>query len=355
YSMELFAVPAKQENAFSSIAVMIGVEYILRKARELDRPVVICLGIGTNSGSHDGFSIFEEYLNGIANLTGVCLCIAAGNESQARHHTKGIIAAKGESQNIDVKVSNQPTSFIISIWNAMADKLSVSILSPTGEYIDRIPPKTGSIQITDLLLERAQVRVACYYPLEGSGGQLTTVRVLDAPPGIWTVTMHGDIILDGAFHAWLPLTGLVSSDVEFLAADPYYTVTVPSTAFGAISCGAYNSENDSLYLNTSWGPTRIEQMAPDLVAPGVGILGIYPTGSGTMSGTSAAAAITAGACALMLQWGIVQGNDVSISTYQIRAYLIRGCDRMQSMSYPNPQWGYGSLNLYQSFNHMREL
>ena len=114
YGMELFAVPAEQENAFSSIAVMIGVEYILRKAMEMDRPVVICLGIGTNSGSHDGFSIFEEYLSGIADLTGVCLCIAAGNESQARHHTKGIIAAKGESQNIEVKDSNHQPSLIIS-------------------------------------------------------------------------------------------------------------------------------------------------------------------------------------------------------------------------------------------------
>lgn len=355
YGLQLFTVPENQEDAFSSIAVMIGVEYVLQKARELDRPVVICLGIGTNSGSHDGFSIFEEYLSGIANLTGVCLCIAAGNESQARHHTIGTITAKGETQNIDVKVSDRPTDFIISIWNSMADKLSVSILSPTGEYIARIPPKTGNIQITDLILERTQVRVAFYFPLEGSGGQLTTVRVLDAPPGIWTVTIHGDIILDGTFHAWLPLTGLVSPDVEFLAANPYYTVTVPSTASGAISCGAYDSVNDSLYLNTSWGPTRIERMAPDLVAPGVGILGVYPTGSGTMTGTSAAAAITAGACALMMQWGIVQGNDVSISTYQIRAYLIRGCSRMQTMSYPNPQWGYGTLNLYESFNLMREV
>lgn len=355
YGLGLFAVPKEQKNAFSSIAVMIGVEYIIQKAQELNRPVIICLGIGTNSGSHDGFSIFEEYLSEIANLTGVCLCIAAGNESQARHHMKGIISAKGEAQNIDVKVSDQPSNFIVSIWNSMADKMSVSILSPTGEYIARIPPKTGSVQITDLILERAQVRVSCYFPLEGSGGQLTTVRVLGAPPGIWTITMHGDIILDGTFHAWLPLTGFVSPGVEFLTADPYYTVTVPSTASVAISCGAYDSTNDSLYFNTSWGPTRIERMAPDLVAPGVGILGIYPTGSGTMSGTSAATAITAGACALMMQWGIVQGNDASISTYQIRAYLIRGCSRMQTMSYPNPQWGYGALNLYQSFNLMREL
>ena len=355
YGLRLFAVPEEQENAFSSIAVMIGVEYVVRKAQEMNRPVVICLGIGTNSGSHDGFSIFEEYLGEISNLTGVCLCIAAGNESQARHHTKGIVAATGETQNIDVKVGDHPADFYISIWNSVADKMSVSVTSPTGEFIARIPPKTGSVQMTDLILERSHVRVANYFPLEGSGGQLTTVRVLNATPGIWTITMHGDIILDGTFNAWLPMTGFVSPNVEFLAANPYYTVTVPSTATGAISCGAYNSENDSLYLNTSWGPTRIEIMAPDLVAPGVGVSGIYPTGSGTMSGTSAAVAITAGACALMMQWGFVQGNDVSISTHQIRAYLIRGCNRMQTVSYPNPQWGYGMLNLFQTFNLMREI
>jgi hypothetical protein len=96
-------------------------------------------------------------------------------------------------------------------------------------------------------------------------------------------------------------------------------------------------------------------MAPDLVAPGVDILGVYPTGYGSMSGTSAAAAITAGACALMMQWGIVKGNDVSMSTHQIRAYLIRGCSRKQTISYPNPQWGYGALNLQQTFNLMREI
>lgn len=354
FGLSLFAVPENQENAFSSIAVMIGVEYILKKARQLDRPVVICLGIGSNWGSHDGFSIFEEYLSGIANLTGVCLCIAAGNESRAGHHTQGSVPAKGGMQSIDVKVGDHLSNFFISILNSISDKMSVSITSPTGEYIDKIPPKTGSITSADLLLERSRIRVAYYFPLEGSGGQLITVRILNATPGIWTITMHGEIILDGTFHAWLPLTGFVSPDVEFLAASPYYTVTIPSTATGAISCGAYDSYNNSLYINSSWGPTRIELMAPDLVAPGVKVAGRYPTGPGAMSGTSVAAAITAGACALMMQWGIVQGNDVSFSTYQIRAYLIRGCDRLPNISYPNTQWGYGSLNLFRAFDLMRE-
>lgn len=354
FYLDLFAVPETQQNVFGSTAIMIGVEYILRKARELKRPVVICLGIGTNLGSHDGFSIFEEYLREASNQVGVCLCIAAGNESQARHHTQGKIAAKGQSQNIDVSVVNESSVVYAAIWSSISDRLSVSIRSPTGELTARLPPKSGSITINSLVFERAAVRVAYYFPLEGSGGQLTVIRVTNATPGIWTITVYGDLILDGTFHAWLPLTGLSSPGVEFLAATPNYTVTVPSTAIGVISCGAYNIADNSLYSNSSWGPTRIDLMAPDLVAPGVNVGGIFPTGYGTMSGTSAAAAITAGACALMLQWGIVQGNDVGMSTYQIRAYLIRGCSRSPTMLYPNTQWGYGALNLVQTFNLMRE-
>lgn len=355
FYLDLFAVPQDQENAFGSTAVMVGVEYIIKKARELDRPVVICLGIGTNLGSHDGFSIFEEYLSEVANLIGVCLCIAAGNESQARHHTQGVIPAKGETQNIDIKVTNESSTIYLAIWNSISDKISVSIRSPTGEVVARLPPKSGEAVTTDLIFERSAIRVVYYFPVEGSGGQVTIVRVLNATPGIWSIIVHGDIILDGTFHAWLPMTGFASPGVEFLSVSPYYTITVPSTTTGAICCGAYDISNSSLYPRSSWGPTRINIMEPDLVAPGVKVGGIYPlTGYGTMSGTSVAAAITAGACALMMQWGIVQGNDESFSTYQIRAYLIRGCNRKPDMSYPNTQWGYGTLDLMQTFDLMRE-
>lgn len=355
YYLDLFAVPKDQENAFGSTAVMIGVEYILKKAEELQRPVVICLGIGSNFGSHDGYSIFEEYLVEMANLPGVCICVAAGNESQARHHTQGVIQAKDESQNIDVKVTDESSSMLVTIWNGVADKISVSIRSPTGEVVARIPPKSGIENDQNLIFEHSMVRVVYFFPLEGSGGQLTVVRVLNATPGIWTITVYGDIILDGTFHAWLPLTGFAPPGVEFLAPNPYYTVTVPSTTMGIICCGAYDSFSNSLYSNTSWGPTRSEMMAPDLVAPGVNVRGIYPTGPGTMSGTSVAAAITAGACALMMQWGVVQGNEPSFSTYQIQAYLIRGCNRSPTRLYPNTQWGYGTLDLMQTFNLMREI
>lgn len=350
-----FAVPPEQEYAYESTAIMVGVEYIIKKARQLNRPVVICIGVGTNFGAHDGFSIFEEYLSNIANLRGVCVCTAAGNESQARHHMQGLIAEKGATQNIDLKVGENAGNVILGIWSTISDKISVSVRSPTGELMARVPSKPGAVSRSNLILEKSSVQVEYYFPYESTGSQLSSVNIYNATPGIWTITVYGDIILNGTFHAWLPLTGFVSPTVEFLSATPYYTVVCPSTMFGSISCGAYDSTTGSLFSDSSWGPTRLDRMAPDLVAPGVEVGGIYPSGPGIMSGTSVASAITAGACALMMQWGIIEKNDVALSTYQIRAYLIRGCNRSPTMIYPNTQWGYGTLNLIQTFSLMREL
>ena len=136
--------------------------------------------------------------------------------------------------------------------------------------------------------------------------------------------------------------------------DPNFTITVPGTSSAIITCGAYNDVDNSLFINSSWGPTRLPATSPDFVAPGVRVSGYYPTGEGVMSGTSVAAAITTGACALMLQWGIVEGNAPTLDTFQIKGYLIRGCTRDNTNMYPNFQWGYGRLDLYNSFNLLRE-
>ena len=355
FYLNRYCVPPEQEYAFGSTSVMVGIEYILRKARELNRPVVICLGIGSNFGGHDGFSIFEEYLSNISAFKGVCVCVAAGNESQKRHHTQGVITNQGETKAIDLKVGDNAGDIYLGIWNTVSDRFSVSIRSPTGEYIARIPAKPNTFTENSLVLEKSTVTVDYHFPVEGSGGQATVIRILNATSGLWTITLHGDIVLDGSYHAWLPIDGFVSPNVEFLEASPYSTITNPATAQGVIKTGAYNIINNSLYLNSSWGPTRNEMISPDFVAPGVNVGGFYPYGYGVMSGTSAAAAITAGACALFLEWGIVDENDIALSTFQIRAYLIRGCTRSDTLAYPNYQWGYGRLNVINSFNSMRNL
>lgn len=355
YYLDNAAVPPGQDNAFESSAVMSAIEYVLTKAAQLEKPVVICLGIGTNAGGHDGFGLFEEYLGSIASLRATCLCLSAGNESQARHHTQGKLTKMGQTQDIEIKVGDNAYTTIVSIWSDAPDRISVSVRSPTGELVERVPAKSNLRVTNSLIFEQSKVGIEYFFPLEEKGAQLTIVRLIDPTAGVWTITVHGDIILDGSYHAWLPLTGLVSPNIEFLSPNPYTTIVVPATMYEGITCGGYNSFTNSLYANSSWGPTRTPSMSPDLVAPAVNVSGYYPSGIGTMSGTSVAAAITSGASALMLQWGIIRGNEPAMSTYQIRAYLMRGCNRSDTMVYPNYQWGYGSLNLYQTFSLMREM
>ena len=355
FYLDTYCVPLEQENAYASSSIMLGVEYILQKSVELKRPVVICIGLGSNYDSHDGESLLEDYLFNTCSIPGVCTCISVGNESQARHHFFQQMAQKGAPINIDFKAGENAGDIFMIITNKYSDRISVSVRSPTGELISRVPAKAGRTFTTQLVLERSRVTVSYYFPVGGSGNQATIVRILDATPGVWTITVYGDIIIDGNINAWLPLTGFVSPTVEFLSFSPYTTITSPAINLGPIRCGAYNSMNNSLYPNSSWGPTRHSPNVPDFVAPGYRVGGFYPTGYGTMDGTSVSTAITSGACALMLQWGIVEGNDLGFNTPIIRAYLIRGCRRSDLITYPNVQWGYGALNLMQSFIHMRRL
>ena len=352
---ELFQILPEQENVYSSHYIMIGIQYIIEKAQQLNRPVAICLGLGTNMGGHEGGSLFEEYLSNISRITGVCLCCAAGNESEAKHHTQGTVSGVDEFTPINIRVGEDAGGFMVSIWCGASDKMSVGVRSPTGESVSRVPARAGARFDAKLILENSRVVVNYFFPTENAGSELIIVRIINATPGIWTIQVYGDIILNGTFHAYLPLTGLVSPNVEFLSPIPYYTVVVPATALGVIAVGAYNQSTNTLYNQTSWGPTRLPMVSPDFVAPGAEVGGVLPSGYGSMSGTSVAAAIATGACALLLQWGIIQKNNTSMNTYQARAYIIRGCTRDPNLTYPNYQWGYGRLNLFQTFNLMREV
>jgi len=353
YFYEHFLIPKWQENAYTSSDLMLGIQYILNKAEELDRPVAICISVGSNMGGHDGLSVLEEYLTRISVVNGVAITCAAGNESQAGHHIYGKLSGNGDVQSIELFVGNQPNDIYLTLWNGASDRMSVSITSPTGELIPRVPVRLGSSHNTNLVLEKSRVKVEYYLPIGSSGDQYTGIRIFHPTPGIWTIHVHGDIILNGAYHSWLPMTGFIDAQTAFLAPIPDYTVVTPATSIGIITCGAYNSLNNSLSTYSSRGPTRLPIIAPDLVAPGVDVGGLFPTGYGRMSGTSVSAAITAGACALMLQWGVVNGNDTALSTNRIQANLIRGCMRDPSMEYPNTYSGYGRLNLYNTLNTIR--
>lgn len=150
---------------------------------------------------------------------------------------------------------------------------------------------------------------------------------------------------------WLPISGFLSPDVTFLSPDPFTTITMPGNSIHVITPSAYNAYNNSLFLNSSRGYSRTSQIKPDIASPGVDITGPnLRNGYTQKSSTSAAAALTAGSSALLLEWGLKQQQYQLLSSAEIKNLLIRGADRNPFEMYPNREWGYGTLNLYRVFS-----
>jgi len=68
-------------------------------------------------------------------------------------------------------------------------------------------------------------------------------------------------------------------------------------------------------------------------------------GYDSFTGTSFAAPFVTGAAALMMEWGIVRGNDPFLYGQRIKAFLQQSATRYTGQEYPNPIWGYGALCL----------
>ncbi|MDP4120480.1 MAG: S8 family peptidase, partial [Bacillota bacterium] len=277
FYLDYFLVPSNQENVYESSDLMLGINYILEKAHSLGRPVAICISVGTNLGNHDGLGILNSYISRISSIHFLGLSLAAGNESNMKHHVQGMLAKTGDFVEVELKAGKNGNSIYISLWNYSSDKVSVSLTSPTGESSGRIPFKAGTHFQSKLVLEKARIDIEFVFPSAlGTLSQLSIIKIIDPTPGIWKITVFVDLIVDGTYNMWLPVTGLVDPEVEFLSPEPKNTVVIPAVAIGAMAIGAFSSADGSLYASSSWGPTRIPLITPSFTAPGVDVTGIYP-------------------------------------------------------------------------------
>ena len=350
YLIDRYLITNDNPNLYESTDYMLGMKYILDASEKFNMPIVMCIGMGTNDGAHDGNSLIEEYISFVSQRVGYAFVTAVGNEANAKHHTQGRIPATRATDQISIKVGEQGASFTVIIHSPGYDKISAGVTSPTGEAVSRVSFQSGLEFSNQLVLENT--RITLRYFRDNNNNVIVSFK--NATQGIWNIILYGDLIINGEYWAWLPITGQISPTVEFLRPTPEYTIVIPSTALRAIKCGAYNSKDQSLLVSSSWGPTRLLRIAPDFVAPGVDVKGIYPTGYGTMTGTSVAAAITAGITALLFEGGIVNGNKPAMDSDLIRSYLISGCQRERNLAYPNIQWGFGKVNLYGTFEVIKE-
>ncbi len=349
---DYFGVP-RDVACYSESDIMFGLAYLINTAQKLNRPIAICIGLGTNQGSHDGLGPLNDLISTYSNQVGIAIIIAAGNEGNAGHHFYGDINNAIGYTLVELKVGNNENNFSMELWGNNPGTYSIDIISPSGEYIPRIPARLGEFRNLRFLFEATTIYVDYVIVEAQTGDQLILVRFINPAPGIWRFKVYGSKITSG-FHIWLPVRGFITPETVFLAPNQYTTITEPGNNMFAITTTAYNPLNQSLYLGASKGYTRYNIINPDFAAPGADVYSPSTNGEyGLTSGTSTASALLTGVAAMLLEWGIVGGNNRSMDTYQIQKYLIRGVNRNPSLSYPNRDWGYGMADIYGTFESLR--
>ena len=334
-------------DAYQENDIMMGVAYLLHLARRFSMPLVICLGLGTNQGSHVGKSPLGLYLDDINIYAGTAVITAAGNETGYGHHYRAVTRPEETLQTVELNVS-------MEFWAQDVDIYRVGFISPTGEVVDPLPSSTEEENVIRFLVEQTEITVFSSIVNTATGSQMIFIRFKDPMPGIWNLTVSSALNVTGAFHIWLPSRGFISDTTYFLRPDPDTLVTGPGNSQYALTVSAYDHTTGGIYIHSSRGFSRSGQIKPELAAPGVNITGAgLRSGFVQRSGTSAAAAHAAGAAAILLHWGILERNDPFMNTSAIKTYLIRGAKRNPALTYPNREFGYGTLDLYQAFLRLR--
>ena len=347
YLRDYYFVP-EGVPAYSDGDIGRAVKYLDSLVRERERPVVICIGMGTNWGAHSGSSILARYLSRVAVKRNRVMIVAGGNEGNASHHFSEAFAMPSyeAEQTAEVRVGEGERGFLMELWVNTPNTAGVSIRSPGGETIPFGDFRGGETRNYSFIYERTRVSVDHVLVEQDSGDELVVFRFTDPTPGVWTfrIRLRGDSGY-GFLFMWLPITQFLRSETYFLRPTPYMTLTEPALAANVITPSFYNAANNSFAIESGRGFARDGRIEPAFAAPGVGV----STALGEKSGSSMAAAITAGAAAQFMQWAVLEGNDTLANSIEVKAYFIRGAARSADLVYPNRSWGYGRLDIARTF------
>ena len=346
-----------QEGFPRTTELMMGIDYIIRKALELRMPVAVNISFGNTYGGHDGTTLLERYIDDVSNIWKSVFCIGTGNEAASAGHTSGRIISEGE-ETIQLAIQSRQSSISIQIWKEYTDQIEISIINPSGVRVGPVPEILGPHRF-----RIGQTEILLYYG-EPSPYSISQEIYIDLLPvesylteGIWRIVLSAGKIVTGQYEMWLPSDNVLNRGTGFLFPTDATTLTIPSSSSRAISVGAYDARTFA-YADFSGRGEKINRenrlmfadSKPDLAAPGVEITSCAPGGGYTArSGTSMATPFVTGSAALLMEWGIVKGQDLYLYGEKVKAYLRRGARELPGYGrWPNGEMGYGILCTAQS-------
>lgn len=338
----------------STVSLLRAFTYVAKKAQAENMPVAINLSYGNTYGAHDGSSLLERFIDNITEVGRNVICIGAGNEGASAGHFAGKLS-ENEIQRISFAMGIYERSFSLQLWKWYADRMDISIMSPAGEqYLIRNQNAGGEAQ--QAVMEQTKLLIFSGRPQPYRKREEVYIDFIPVETylntGIWTIEITPRRIANGELRLYMPSAVVRSENTRFLLPSPAQTLTIPSTAQKVITVGAYNAYVRSYAAFSGRGDAdsdRAENSKPDLAAPGVNIRIGEGEGGAVVSGTSYATPFVTAAAALLMEYGIVQGNDPFLYGEKVKAYLHAGARQLPGYDiWPNDQVGWGALCVSES-------
>lgn len=342
---------------FEGIDIYLGVRFVINyNDRNLLQPMSVLLSTGTNWGGHEGLSSIEQDIDFFSSRRGLVFVTNTGNQGASLTHGYGRFLKTNSLEIIEIIVGLNEDNLVLMLWLQRPDKISISIVSPNGEIAEPVQPQLVAYkfeQVT-LILEKSVISIAFTSAEFSTGNEAVYITIQNPKAGLWQLRLKGEYIVNGQYNMWLPQRPLIQLTTRVINPNPYTTLQAPANARKAITTSFYDQNNNTIAVESGRGFTADNRIKPNLTTGGVMAL---TTGlnneTNIISGGSVAGAVLCGATLLILEWGIVLGNDPNIYGPSILSYLTRGTSKRSGDIYPNPQWGYGMLNLLGSFENLR--
>lgn len=355
YEADLVVVKLDQKNQNSfplTTALLRGVDACIDYAYQMGKPIAINISFGNTYGAHNGESLVEQYINEAANYGRNVICVGTGNEGESAGHTSGTLTAY-EKRSIEFAVGMYERELSLQLWHPFAEKLRVTLLAVDGQIVFEL----GENFINQIVKKKVGATTIIAFgggPTPYSGWREVYFSFKGEEhimAGVWKVILESVSKRKIAYRMYLPAQKIKSQATRFLEPNPEQTFTIPSTARNVISVGAYDSTLEAYAQFSGRGVVEkqngegVTYVKPDLAAPGVLVEAVLGNEIVAVSGTSFATPYVTGVCALLMEWGIIQGNDPYMYGQKLKAYLQARATALSGGAFiPNEMIGYGALN-----------
>jgi subtilisin family serine protease len=342
---------------FEDIDIYIAIRFVIYyNDSHSIKPMSILLSAGTNWGGHEGVTSIEEDIDFFSSRNGLVFVTNTGNQGSSLIHAAGRFLKSNSLEIIEIIVGLNEDNLVLMLWIQKPDVVSISIISPSGEIAEPIHPQLvySKFEQVNLVLEGSVISIAFTTSEFATGNESVYITIKNPKAGLWQLRLKGDYIVNGRYNMWLPQRPLIQPTTRVIHPSPYTTLQAPANARKAITTSFYDQNNNTIAVESGRGFTTDNRIKPNLTTGGVMALATGLNNENTLlTGGSVAGAVLCGATLLLLEWGIILGNDPNIYGPTIISYLTRGTSTRAGDIYPNPQWGYGILNLTGSFENLR--